>query len=76
MKSLHSSRFAAVIFVAALAMGVSSSASHAEEDAYKFGGVFTLSGPASFLGLFEEAAVRLAVWRLRLAGFLRAFACS
>ena len=31
------------------------------EDTFKFGGVFTLSGPASFLGLFEEAAVRLAV---------------
>jgi ABC-type branched-subunit amino acid transport system substrate-binding protein len=61
MKSLHSSGFAAVMLTAALAIGVSSSASHAEEDAYRFGGVFTLSGPASFLGLFEEAAVRLAV---------------
>src|SRR3984885_11261936 len=61
MESLHSSGFAAVMLTAARAIGVSSSASHAEEDAYKFGGVFTLSGPASFLGLFEEAAVRLAV---------------
>lgn len=32
-----------------------------EEEPFRFGGVFTLSGPASFLGLFEEAAVRLAV---------------
>ncbi len=61
MRSLHSSRFVAVVLAAALATGVSSSVSHAEEDVYKFGGVFTLSGPASFLGLFEEAAARLAV---------------
>lgn len=31
------------------------------EEPFRFGGVFTLSGPAAFLGLFEEAAVRLAV---------------
>ena len=32
-----------------------------EKDEFVFGGSFTLSGPAAFLGLFEEAAVRLAV---------------
>src|SRR5258708_8096848 len=61
MKSRHSFKFAAIMLSAAVAMGVNTTASHAEEDAYKLGGVFTLSGPASFLGLFEEAAVRLAV---------------
>lgn len=33
----------------------------AAEDEFVFGGTFTLSGSAAFLGLFEEAAVRLAV---------------
>ncbi len=47
---------------AALAIGLAAGTTTAQaEDTYKFGGVFTLSGPASFLGLFEEAAVRLAV---------------
>lgn len=31
------------------------------QDKFVFGGSFTLSGPAAFLGLFEEAAVKLAV---------------
>src|SRR5271169_387961 len=61
MKGLHALSLCVAGLVAALVAGASSSASHAEEDAYKFGGVFTLSGPASFLGLFEDAAVRLAV---------------
>ena len=47
---------------AAVAAGLAVGGSAAQaEDVFKFGGVFTLSGPASFLGLFEEAAVRLAV---------------
>ena len=52
---------------AALAVGLTAgtmtakAADKAAEDVFRFGGVFTLSGPASFLGLFEEAAVRLAV---------------
>ena len=47
---------------AALCAGLAAAPQLAKaEDTFKFGGVFTLSGPASFLGLFEEAAVRLAV---------------
>jgi ABC-type branched-subunit amino acid transport system substrate-binding protein len=48
---------------AALAVGLTAGTTmaKAEDAVFKFGGVFTLSGPASFLGLFEEAAVRLAV---------------
>lgn len=49
----------AAIGIAAIVGGALPSA--AAEEPFKFGGVFTLSGPASFLGLFEEAAVRLAV---------------
>ena len=54
-------KFAVAAFGAALLLGASTQSGSAEEETYKFGGVFTLSGPASFLGLFEEAAVRLAV---------------
>lgn len=50
----------AVACAAGLAVG-GATAKAADEDVFRFGGVFTLSGPASFLGLFEEAAVRLAV---------------
>ena len=47
---------------AAAAIGLCASGlSYADEDTFRFGGVFTLSGPAAFLGLFEEAAVRLAI---------------
>src|SRR3984893_12953367 len=54
-------KFAVAAFGAALLLGASTQSGSAEEETYKFGGVFTLSGPASFLGLFEDAAVRLAV---------------
>jgi hypothetical protein len=58
MKGSVKKALAGTVLAAGLAIG--SSAAQAE-DTFKFGGVFTLSGPASFLGLFEEAAVRLAV---------------
>jgi ABC-type branched-subunit amino acid transport system substrate-binding protein len=47
--------------VVALAGTFPSAARADDPEAFTFGGVFTLSGPASFLGLFEEAAVRLAI---------------
>lgn len=48
--------------LASLGVVASPALSRADEpDTFKFGGVFTLSGPAAFLGLFEEAAVRLAI---------------
>jgi ABC-type branched-subunit amino acid transport system substrate-binding protein len=46
---------------AAMILATAPKSSLAEENIFKFGGVFTLSGPAAFLGLFEEAAVRLAI---------------
>jgi branched-chain amino acid transport system substrate-binding protein len=50
--------------VAAAAATASSGSNHRASGTpskYVFGGSFTLTGPAAFLGLFEEAAVRLAV---------------
>jgi ABC-type branched-subunit amino acid transport system substrate-binding protein len=49
--------------VAAVGATVSSGSNRetAAPSSYAFGGTFTLTGPAAFLGLFEEAAVRLAV---------------
>ena len=60
---MKSSRFVGIglAALAATALLGTAPAWSADEEAFKFGGVFTLSGPASFLGLFEEAAVRLAV---------------
>lgn len=55
----HMRILAAAVGMAGLAAGIFPAA--AEEEPFKFGGVFTLTGPAAFLGLFEEAAVRLAV---------------
>jgi ABC-type branched-subunit amino acid transport system substrate-binding protein len=50
----------AVSAAAALAL-LASGPGKAADEVFRFGGVFTLSGPAAFLGLFEEAAVRLAI---------------
>jgi branched-chain amino acid transport system substrate-binding protein len=61
MKGLRALSLAATAFAATLAVGTSSGTSYAADETFKFGGVFTLTGPAAFLGLFEEAAVRLAV---------------
>jgi hypothetical protein len=49
-------KVAAAALGATLMVSANAQTGLAEEDAYRFGGVFTLSGPASFLGLFEEAA--------------------
>jgi ABC-type branched-subunit amino acid transport system substrate-binding protein len=58
MKSLKLLGAAAAV---AMMLDGSGSSEAQEEKPFKFGGVFTLSGPAAFLGLFEEAAARLAV---------------
>lgn len=58
----NATRLLRVACCMAILAGTAPSAARADEpQAFVFGGVFTLSGPASFLGLFEEAAVRLAV---------------
>jgi branched-chain amino acid transport system substrate-binding protein len=61
MKGLRALSLAATALAASLAVGTGSGTSYAADDTFKFGGVFTLTGPAAFLGLFEEAAVKLAV---------------
>jgi ABC-type branched-subunit amino acid transport system substrate-binding protein len=61
MKGLHALSLCVAGLVAALVTGTYPSTSYAADEAFKFGGVFTLTGPAAFLGLFEDAAVRLAV---------------
>ena len=61
MKGLHALSLCVAGLVAALVAGTNPSTSYAADEAFKFGGVFTLTGPAAFLGLFEDAAVRLAV---------------
>jgi ABC-type branched-subunit amino acid transport system substrate-binding protein len=61
MKGLRALSFVAATLGVAFATGVNPTAGYAADEAFKFGGVFTLTGPASFLGLFEEAAVRLAI---------------
>src|SRR5271167_491159 len=61
MKGLHALSLCVAGLFAALVAGTYPSTSYAADEAFKFGGVFTLTGPASFLGLFEHAAVRLAV---------------
>jgi ABC-type branched-subunit amino acid transport system substrate-binding protein len=59
---MNGSRLVCVAVLMAALAGTSPSAARADDpEAFTFGGVFTLSGPAAFLGLFEEAAVRLAV---------------
>ena len=68
MKRLHWRRAVVLALivgaVAAAAATASSGSNHRASGTpskYVFGGSFTLTGPAAFLGLFEEAAVRLAV---------------
>jgi len=61
MKGLHALSLCVAGLVAALVAGTNPSTSYAADEAFKFGGVFTLTGPAAILGLFEDAAVRLAV---------------
>lgn len=61
MKGLRPLSLAAAVLGLALAAGTGAKPSHAADQVFKFGGVFTLTGPAAFLGLFEEAAVKLAI---------------
>ena len=61
MMRLKSLGLGLAVSAAAAAALLASGPGKAADEVFKFGGVFTLSGPAAFLGLFEEAAVRLAI---------------
>jgi ABC-type branched-subunit amino acid transport system substrate-binding protein len=61
MKRLRVLRLGAAALLATLAAAANPGTGNAADDTFKFGGVYTLTGPAAFLGLFEDAAVRLAV---------------
>ena len=61
MNGLRTLKLSAMLIAAAFAAATGLSTGRAAEDTFKFGGVFTLTGPAAFLGLFEDAAVKLAI---------------
>ena len=56
MKRLRALGFCAAALFATLAAATNPGTGYAADDSFKFGGVFTLTGPAAFLGLFEDAA--------------------